>query len=111
MRPGCTRVRVVTTECAALTAGARPGPSQASERESKEVKVMAGSRQAHQAGEVLWVKLEQSILLSLSDTGFEMHKIHVDEGDEKVYYEESMICSKLINYFCTNSLLQHFLTT
>ena len=66
MRPGCTRVRVVTTECAARTAGARPGPSQASERESKEVKVMAGSR-AHQAGEVLWVKLEQSILLSLSD--------------------------------------------
>ena len=67
VRPGCTRVRVVTTECAALTAGARPGPSQASERESKEVKVMAGSSQAHQAGEVLWVKLEQSILLSLSD--------------------------------------------
>ena len=40
-----------------------------------------------------------------------MLKIHVDEGDEKVYYEESMICSKLLNYFCTNSLLQHFLTT
>ena len=73
---------------------------------------MAGSRQAHQADEDLWVKLEQSILLSLSDIRFEMLKIHVDEGDEKVYYEElMMICSKLINYFFTNSLLQHFLTT
>ena len=114
MRPGCTRVRVVTTECAALTAGARHGPSQASERESKEVKVMAGSSQAHQADEGLWAKLEQSILLSLSDIRFVMLKIHVDEGDEKVYYEESMICSKLLNYFClhqfSSTALSNYIT-